>query len=112
MKRQHFHQRVGFDANGSLVCSASGEFLGLVNGIHQPTKADVRVMLEKLREVLGISVAALAALLGVPRITARRWLNGSRSPSGAAKRLIWILYTSATAPETLADGQNWLSWKR
>jgi hypothetical protein len=112
MKREHFHRQVGFDANGSLVCSASGEFLGLVNGIHQPTKAEVRAMLEKLREALGISVAALAALLGVPRITARRWLNGSRSPSGAAKRLIWILYTSATAPETLADGRNWLEWRR
>ncbi len=69
-------------------------------------------MLEKLREALGISVAALAALLGVPQITARRWLNGTRSPSGAAKRLIWLLYTSATAPETLTDGRNWWEWKR
>ena len=112
MKREHFHQRVGFDANGSVVCSVSGEFLGLAGKVHQPCNAEVRAMLEKLREALGISVAALAALLGVPRITARRWLNGSRSPSGAAKRLIWLLYTSATEPEALADGRNWLEWKR
>ena len=64
MKRVHFHRRVGFDASGSAVCSLSGELLGLVNGIHQPTKAEERTMLERLRKTLGISVAALAVLPG------------------------------------------------
>jgi hypothetical protein len=46
--------RVGFDANGSLVCSAPGEFLGLAGKVHQLDKAKVRPMLEKLREALAV----------------------------------------------------------
>lgn len=41
----------------------------------------------------------LAELLGVPETTARKWLDGARTPSAAAFRLIEILNTlDAIAP--------------
>ena len=46
-----------------------------------------------LRDRLGLSDAELAAYLGVPLPTARKWLRGERHPAAVAARLIEVLAT-------------------
>ncbi|HEY2329251.1 MAG TPA: helix-turn-helix domain-containing protein [Verrucomicrobiae bacterium] len=45
----------------------------------------------RLRQKLRWSRAGMAAFLGVDRSVLRRWETGERNPSGAARRLIWLL---------------------
>jgi len=45
----------------------------------------------------------LATLLGVPETTARKWLDGNRTPSAAAHRLIDVFNTlDAIAPAIMS----------
>lgn len=80
--------------------------------IFRPKAEESRAMLHRLRASLGLSTAGLAALLGVPKVTARSWMDGKRSPTGAATRLIWILTVGAEDPATLAKLGSWVKWSR
>jgi len=44
-----------------------------------------------------------AALLGVPVPTLRKWVNGTRSPSASAVRLVSVLATLATVAPGLLE---------
>ena len=58
---------------------------------------------EALRARLGLSVAGLAAYLGAPVPTVRKWLNGDRVPPAATTRLIEVLgLIEALAPSVHA----------
>ena len=59
---------------------------------------------------LGVRCGTLAAYFGVSRDTLRRWETGEREPSGAARRLIWLLNTLLANPERLNDGLDMLMW--
>ena len=76
----------------------------------RPTDQATTTMLQELKRHLGVPVATLGAMLGVPRITARSWLTGKRRPSGAAKKLIWFLHMSAFNRAELAQPGTWLLW--
>ena len=69
-------------------------------------------MLFELREHLELPVEALAVLLGVPRITMRKWLKAERNPCGAAKRLIWVLHSWVFNPSIFRCQDAWLWWSR
>lgn len=91
---------------------ASGELSNSMAVLLRPSASESRRMLRSLRQRLGLSTGALAALLGVPKVTARSWLDGTRSPTGAATRLIWILAHAACTPGILAEDGSWLEWTR
>jgi len=55
-----------------------------------PTAAEVRQMLAEMRK--GTSWDFLSALLSVPKANLRKWQQGSRKPSHAARRYIAIAY--------------------
>ncbi|MFN0075334.1 MAG: helix-turn-helix domain-containing protein [Prosthecobacter sp.] len=55
--------------------------------------------IKRIRTRLGVSQAAFAALLNVPRNTAISWENGVRKPSGAALKLLSLV---SQKPEILA----------
>ncbi len=55
--------------------------------------------IKRIRTHLGVSQAAFAALLNVPRNTAISWENGVRKPSGAALKLLSLVRQK---PEILA----------
>jgi putative transcriptional regulator len=55
--------------------------------------------IKRIRTRLGVSQAAFAALLNVPRNTAISWENGVRKPSGAALKLLSLV---SHKPEILA----------
>ena len=110
MKRLHFQQSWTFDEEKGLVGNVSGAFGEALAAVLAPDNGEFRQMLGELREELQLPVAGLAAVLGVPRITLRRWLNGSRQPCGAARRLVWLLHTAQHSPDTLRQPGVWLAW--
>jgi DNA-binding transcriptional regulator YiaG len=112
MKRVHHHGQPHFQPDGTLAIRMPGDFACRLTQTFQPTGPEVIQLLEQLRGRLGISVPTLAALLGVPCITVRSWLTHRRTPTGAARRLIWLLATATDRPEDLADGHKWLNWSR
>lgn len=77
-----------------------------------PSVADVRALLLRLRSDLRWPRATLAAFLGVSLDVVRRWETGERNPTGAARRLIWLLHLLATQPEKLASGLDLIVWGR
>jgi len=71
----------------------------------------VRRMLAELRDALQCSTPHLAAILGTPLATVRKWFSGERNPSGAASRLVWLLHTQTTTPGLLEKNPGlWLEW--
>lgn len=67
-------------------------------------------MLTEIRERLQLPVESLAMLFGTPLITVRKWLNGERKPSGAAKRLIWMIHCAMFNPSVLRKLDGWVKW--
>ncbi len=57
----------------------------------KPSPAECRQMLLEMREKAGLNQGELAALLGVDTSTLRRWEEGRRNPSSAARRLIELV---------------------
>lgn len=112
MKRIHHHRHFRIHPDGTLAVQMSGDVASRLSQTFQPSGPEVIRLLEQLRGHLGISVPALAALLGVPSITVRSWLTKRRTPTGAARRLIWLLATATDRPEDLADGHKWWNWSR
>ncbi|MDA1277839.1 MAG: hypothetical protein O2960_27905 [Verrucomicrobia bacterium] len=76
-----------------------------------PSPARCRKMLCEVREHLRIPVEALAALLGLPLATLRKWFEGKRSPSGSGRRLIWLMHSSFFHPAALRNLDSWLGWE-
>lgn len=91
-----------------------GAFMEMFSTMHRPiSNAQTRGKLLEIREKLGWSRTFCAAVLGVPSGTLRRWEVGTRLPSAAARRLIWIIHTAMTSPQKLAHGgglADLLSW--
>jgi DNA-binding transcriptional regulator YiaG len=77
-----------------------------------PCAEELRGMLRDLRERANLSRAYLAALLGVPKETLRRWEDGSRSPSGAARRLIWLMRCALFEPDRITNTEQIITWGR
>jgi hypothetical protein len=67
-------------------------------------------MLCELQEHLRLPMEGFAAMFGVPLVTMRKWLSGERHPSGAAKRLIWLLHCAQFDPSVLRKLDGWLKW--
>lgn len=101
MERIHHHRHFRIHPDGSLAIQMSGGVASRLAQTFQPIGPEVIRLLEQLRGRLGISVPALAALLGGPSITVRSWLTKRRTPTGAARRLIWLLATAMDRPEDL-----------
>ena len=75
-----------------------------------PGQCEFKVILHLLRMKLRWSRPMLAAFLGVSRHTLRRWEDGTRTPSLAAKRLIWIVNQLLYKPKTIRSALDLLVW--
>lgn len=75
-----------------------------------PSGAETRETLLALRAKLRWSRPMLAAFLGVSRDVVRRWETGERQPSGAARRLVWLMKTLLFDRATLHDGMDLVLW--
>lgn len=96
--------------NGLPVFNVPGEVWKDVGRCYAPTADDSRKLLLELRSKLRWPRSGLAAFMGVSRDVVRRWETGQRNPSGAARRLIWLLHVLATKPEKLKDGADLIFW--
>jgi putative transcriptional regulator len=56
-----------------------------------PLKPMAPAEIRRIRSSLGVSQAAFAALLNVPKKTATSWESGIRTPSGAALKLLRLV---------------------
>lgn len=89
-----------------VVVSPPGEFHPLVGGdgalmlanTLRPEPAELRRMLRCLRKRLGLAQSFTAALLGVTRSAVSKWENGERTPTGAAAKMVFLLYSRLLDP--------------
>ncbi len=83
--------------------------LGLGELMATAEQISARGILLKLRTERGLSRPCLAAVLGVPLATLRRWEEGTRQPSGAARKLVWLLdrWLAGQPPRSLMDMATW-----
>jgi DNA-binding transcriptional regulator YiaG len=75
-----------------------------------PTAHESRMTLIRLRRKLRWSRAGMAAFMGISRAVVRRWETGERKPSGAARRLIWLLNLLAHEPDKLKTAFDLIVW--
>lgn len=101
--RVPFRKEVYLTRGGGVLVTQSGEMgLKLANW-YAPSSTATSGMLHLLRRKQKWSQATLAAILGVPKHTLRRWEEGTRNPSGAARRLIWMIWRSLTGQGLPSD---------
>ena len=99
-------------ADGEPVAALPGDTYELLERGLAPSAGEIRVTLIRLRQTLRWSRAGMAAFLGVDRSVLRRWETGERKPSGAARRLVWLLNLLAHEPDSLKDGFDLILWGR
>lgn len=108
--RNNYSPTLFVSKTGEIYTTVSGE-LGLQFAkVLRPTPSETRQAILALRRKLCWSRAHLAALLGVPLNTVRRWEDGSRNPSAPARRLVWMLDSLFNAPERLTNLPSLLTW--
>lgn len=109
--RHPYQPFVVMECYGNLkVRAISGEGFSILQRCMGPSSEEVRDLVLELRDRLKWSRSMLAAMLGVGCDTLRRWETGERNPSGAARRLIWLMHLLLTSPEKLNNGLDLIVW--
>jgi DNA-binding transcriptional regulator YiaG len=99
-------------ADGGPVAALPGDTYEMLERGLAPTAHECRMTLIRLRQTLRWSRAGMAAFMGVERGVLRRWETGERKPSGAARRLIWLLDLLAREPDKLKSAFDLIVWGR
>jgi DNA-binding XRE family transcriptional regulator len=110
IKPYPFRRTVYWGEDGEVYLTCSGEFGLKVARAFGPNAEDTRRMLLELRRRWSWSRATLAAVLGAPRDTVRRWEDGSRKPSGSATKLIWLIHTTFVKSAPVVNLYDLISW--
>ncbi len=97
-------------ADGEPVAALPGDTFEMLERGLAPSAGECRAKLLSLRQKLRWSRAGMAAFLGVNRSVLRRWETGERKPSGAARRLIWLLDLLAREPDKLKTAFDLIVW--
>ena len=120
LKRELFRKRRGYPphylaarlASGVPVAGLPGTFYERLERGFAPTAAEVRLILIRFRETLRWPRSQLAAFVGVDQSVLRRWESGERRPSGAARRLIWLLELLTNEPDNFKSAFDLIIWGR
>jgi len=105
-----YRRKVFFGSDGQVYSTESGAALLAVSRLFAPSAADSRKALLNIRRKCRWSRAALAAVLGIPINTVRRWETGERRPNASAQRLIWLTEALTLHRERLSTPASFLSW--
>ena len=98
-------------SSDDLHPNLSGRAINEMARLFAPDREAVRGMLVKLRHHWRWSEDFAAAVLGFPTVTLRKWENGERNPSGAARKLIWFLYdTLSGSPRRVGNVWDLAVW--
>ena len=101
-----------FYGGGKVFIELPGSMLLAMARYYQPSKESVRDKILELRTKMHWTQSYLAVVLGTPLATLRSWEDGTRKPSGAARKLIWLIWRlflqqEVTTHRDIADwGQN------
>jgi transcriptional regulator with XRE-family HTH domain len=95
---------------GQVVPNYSGDFWHTLQGQNAPSIEELRLTLISLRRHLHWGRPMLSAFLGVSRDTLRRWETGERTPTGAARRLIFLAGMLVLTPDKLRNGLDIMFW--
>jgi DNA-binding transcriptional regulator YiaG len=96
--------------DGEIYTTQSGALATSVAKVLGPTAEESRQTLLRLRRRLRWSRGQMAAMLGISIWTLRRWEEGARNPSRAARRLIWIVEGLLFKPERFRDPMGMIVW--
>src|SRR5678816_4365236 len=89
-----------------------GEYIAKTAIGYAPSAEESRRTLLDMRRTLGFTRSYMAALLGVPLVTLRRWETGERQTSAAARKLIWLVEGIYFYPKRLKDSNRIATWGR
>jgi len=88
----------------------SGELMSVFSFVYGPQPDAIRKALLELRIRHNWPRSYLAAVLGAPKATVRKWELGERKPSGAARKLIWLLHALLLRPDLIRNHFDIASW--
>lgn len=97
---------------GWPVAALSGALYEMLERGLAPSAGECQMKLINLRQKLRWSRSMMAPYYGVSKDVLRRWEDGSRKPSGAARRLIWLLDLLAREPDALKTAMDVIVWGR
>lgn len=100
----HYRRRFYHGENGEVYWNASGETSFAFSRIYAPSPEAIRLMLLRIRQRQNWSQAHLAAVLGIPRNTLRRWEDQSRQPCSSARKLVFFVHALVFTPKELLAG--------
>ena len=98
--------------DGLPVAALPGDTYEMLERGFAPGPATTKLTLIRLRKHLRWSRPVMAAFLGVSRDVLRRWETGERNPSGAARRLIWLMDLLTREPDKLKTSFDLMVWGR
>lgn len=101
---------VAVGRHGFAAFNLSGDYYEALGKSLAPSASEARRILINLRRNLRWSRPTMAAFLGASVHTVVRWEMGERNPSGAARRLIWLLNQIVTDPGQLASAFDLMVW--
>src|SRR5258706_1474712 len=101
---------LSIDTDNRVYLNFSERLLNQMALICAPKPEETRQMLLQLRTACEWPQARLAAVLGVPGATLRKWETGERRPSSAAKKLIWLLHTILVKKERIPTDLHIAAW--
>lgn len=101
---------VGTIDAGLPIMSIPGDTYQVLERSHAITADEARTILLTIRERLRWSRAMMSAFLGVSQLVLRRWETGERKPSGAARRLIWLIGMLIMDRRKLESGIDLIVW--
>ena len=78
----------------------------------QPTAKQCRSMLLEILRALQWDRHDTAATLGVSFMTLKSWIEGARTPTDAARKLIWMTWALLLHPELLRTVWHIVTWGR
>jgi hypothetical protein len=106
-----YRRQLYYGSNGEVFCNTSGELAMGLAQVYGPSTEEIRSMLLRIRRRQQWSQASLAAVLGVPKESLRRWEDGSRQPCSSARKLIWFVHALVFEPNSLLkDLDSLVTW--
>lgn len=87
-----------------------GKFHKMLEKSVAPSPKEIQGLLLVLRLKLRWSRPRMAALLGASEHAVRAWETGARRPSGAARRLIWLIYLMLREPGDYKGALELMFW--
>lgn len=99
-------------SEGHEIVSLPGDTYEMLERGFAPSAAKSRRLLVELRQKLNWSRPQLSAFMGVSLQVVRSWECGTRQPTGAARRLVWLLHLLAHNPDGLKSAIDLIFWGR